>query len=317
MKNHLARAIALTMILPPLFMELMVGNIPGFAFFNPVLLAMLFFGYSLPVLVIREAAVRWKLNIAGLFLLGIAYGILNEGLGAKTLLINSGIPTPSFDDYGFYFGVSLPWALYITVIHAFVSVLFPILFVHYIYPEIRDKKWLGNKTVAVFSSLSLIVTGGIFLSPAAHAVSPIYLPVLLSMMVVLFLLAKFLPKSNGLKESPSGLAPLFLGMVFIAVFALGLDLLSGAKVPQAIFYLCWLGILLACGLLLRSKSWLSLPALVLFGIGLMMVLAVTGTVNTVAMKGHAEGILIGLCFEIAFIWSVAGIRRRMKRAQPA
>ena len=304
------KAILSIMAMPPLLMELLSGNLPGSVFIQPLYLIILITGYSLPVLIIRELSVRWKLGLAGIFTLGLAYGIFNEGIGAKTILLNQNVPVPSFDNYGYFLGINFPWAAYIMVFQAMVSVLFPILFVHYLYPDVKQVSWFGKKSTIALAVPSAIAGTIIFFSPVPFQAQPVYFPVFLVSMAVLAIVARFMPKSEGLKNARCGIKPLFLGIAFLALYALGLDLLANMKVELALFYSSMIGILLLFAFILKSKNWLTTPALLLFGIGVYMVLGITGTLSTVIIKGYPEGLITGPAFEIAFIWVALRIRKQ-------
>ena len=80
MKLHY-RSIILLLFLPAVFAELISEATPAPVFFAPAtLLLFTFIGYGGPVLVIREFAVRCKIGIGGIFVLGLAYGIFNRRL---------------------------------------------------------------------------------------------------------------------------------------------------------------------------------------------------------------------------------------------
>ncbi|MBU6403024.1 MAG: hypothetical protein KGS61_22100, partial [Verrucomicrobia bacterium] len=130
---------ALATVLPELFS----GSTPLPAFvLNPGLLFLLFLGYGVAVLLVREVAVRCRVGLAGLFVLGLGYSILNEGLLARTLIRQTGLPVPLYDRFGYLGGISLPWTAGIGTWHACASVWFPILLTHHLFPQFRATPWL-------------------------------------------------------------------------------------------------------------------------------------------------------------------------------
>jgi hypothetical protein len=70
--------------LAPAIAELLLGSSPPSEFFNPVSLLLLSSLYGSGALVMRELKVRWKKGYVSLFLLGAAYGIVEEGLMVKS-----------------------------------------------------------------------------------------------------------------------------------------------------------------------------------------------------------------------------------------
>lgn len=150
-------------VLSPVFTELLSGNIPLWPFLNPITLFFLCtIGYGIPVLILRELAVRRRLGAHGLLMFGVAYGTYNEGLMAKTLFLPHHVPIPSFDQYGFFGGVEVPWLLCITSWHAFFAFLFPVIFVEHLYPEERLERWLSDRWLWIWSAVILALGALVF-----------------------------------------------------------------------------------------------------------------------------------------------------------
>ena len=94
----------LTTVVP----ELLTGSTPLYGFLNPGQLVFLTLGYGLAILLVRELGVRLGIGLGGLILFGLAYGIFNEGLVAKTFLLDRSLPVPQYDGYGYWLGISFP-----------------------------------------------------------------------------------------------------------------------------------------------------------------------------------------------------------------
>lgn len=110
-------------------------------------------GYGIPIVLLREYAIRWKLGIGGIFLLGCAYGIYNEGFLARTFLLETNLPVNAYDTYGFFFGISWPWMFLISIWHSIASVITPIFFTFLLWPDEKMTPWIGKRmtdALAVF-----------------------------------------------------------------------------------------------------------------------------------------------------------------------
>lgn len=83
--------------------------------------------YGPPVLLAREAGLRWRKWWASGLLLGLAYGIVNEGLAAGTLFNPNAAATlaSGLAEYGRFAGVSWVWAVRIDIVHTLWSALPP------------------------------------------------------------------------------------------------------------------------------------------------------------------------------------------------
>src|SRR5262245_17680889 len=134
-----AKPALLLIILSPILAELLTASTPVTVFVAPATLALfLFLGYGIPVLLIREFAVRIHAWVGGLLTLGFAYGIYNEGLLAKTIIQKTQLPLNGFDNYGYVLGLSVPWMVVIGLWHATAAVLYPILICQMLFPAERQ-----------------------------------------------------------------------------------------------------------------------------------------------------------------------------------
>ncbi len=196
--NSIATLIAVATIFP----ELVTGSTPAFRFFYPLTIFILLVGYGLAVLVLREIAVRLRLSYGGIYLLGFAYAIVNEGFLAKTLLVNHGLPIAQYNHYGYFAGVSFPWAFVISAWHALASVLLPIVLTDWLFPDGKRERWLGNRTLAGVAAFVIVISGLVFFSPnRVRGTLPMYL-ILAAMMMVWFLVAFGFGREKAQAQEP-------------------------------------------------------------------------------------------------------------------
>lgn len=101
--------------------------------------------YGCGALLIREARVRWALAWPAVFLLGAAYGIVEEGIVVRSFF------DPLWEDldllavYGRAGGVNWTWSHLLTLFHASMSIAAPILAVELAFPERRRESWIGRR----------------------------------------------------------------------------------------------------------------------------------------------------------------------------
>jgi hypothetical protein len=146
----------LLMVLSPLLAEITSGGTPLTLFFTPgILLGFLFGLYGLQVLVIREVATRRGYGLLGLWCLGLIYGLYNEGLRSETLFYPLDTPLEEFSTYGLVADVRVPFTLWICFFHALFSVVTPVLFVEFLFPEQAGRPWLPLKATWSLAILSV------------------------------------------------------------------------------------------------------------------------------------------------------------------
>ena len=150
---------------PLLFLLLLTPGIPEYLsassqitllVLNPVLF-FLFLGaniglYGSGVILIREAMIRWKKGWASVFLLGVAYGIVEEGLALWTLFNPLAQPVGNLGFYGHWLGVNWVWTVGLLIFHSVYSIGLPIFLFGLAFPELKSKSLvsgLGVKTTLV------------------------------------------------------------------------------------------------------------------------------------------------------------------------
>ncbi|HEY6357833.1 MAG TPA: hypothetical protein VIX35_06290 [Vicinamibacterales bacterium] len=320
------KAVLTLMVLSAFLPEVTTGNTQIVTFFTPkVFVFLVVLGYGLPVLLIRELAVRARLGTAGILVLGFAYGSYNEGLWAKTVIDIHHVPMSAFNDYGVLGGVDVPWALTISLYHALGSVLFPILFTHALYPAERERPWIDAR-VAVVLAVALLALGSVaFLGPNKLAGSPAQLVFFLGVLVAGALIAPRLPRPDDARRiaPPAGVLPVLLGVGIVIPF-IALSLLASAKALFALFVLAWAAIVLGYAWLMTSRGWQAPPNLLLFGLGMYMQSVLLAMLLNGAVLVHNGSTPIGLAslisgvtLEMIFIWAALRLQRGGGRASAA
>ena len=249
--------VLLSSVLPELFS----GNTPIEVWVQPVTLPFLILAYGLPVLVIREFARRRGLGFAGLFCLGLAYGIVNEGLYAGTLFRQTGVPIAEFDGYGFALGVNWPWAALIMTWHAVSSVWLPI--------ALTDRAFgtgilVGRRTLTILTVIACLAPTLFFLSVHAEA----GFGLLAGQWVVMSGLAALAIRFRGFGPIPSQsrVGPFLLGFLGIVPFILVI-LVAKARLPLPHIFASLAVVVLTWAAVLRRRHWAGGPAVGWFGLG--------------------------------------------------
>ncbi len=145
------------LIAPGILAEILSGNTPIIKLFNPVDLFFLVLAYGIPVVLIWDFQNRYKISYLGLFCIGLAYGIFNEWLIAKTILATSTVPMGGFRDFGIGWWLNTSWMLMILFWHAFHSVVFPITFAWLLFPEKKSEILFGKKATIFWVVLCFVI----------------------------------------------------------------------------------------------------------------------------------------------------------------
>jgi hypothetical protein len=116
--------------------------------------------YTAGALLVREAMVRWQKGWATVFLLGAAYGILEEGLGDSTLVNSTHGADGVLGWFGRYAGVNWVWSTGVIAFHVIYSIGLPILLLGLALPATRGRSLLGRRGMLLAFG-SLVATTGV------------------------------------------------------------------------------------------------------------------------------------------------------------
>lgn len=154
MKKHHWPILTL-LLLAPVTGELLSGYAPPAEFFTPFGLIVLTALYGSGVLIVRDLARRWGKSWASILLLGMAYGIYEEGIVVRSFFDPGWPDLGILATYGRWLGVNWVWSVGLTLYHAVVSIAIPIMLVELLFPAHRDAPWLCRPGYIVFSVLLL------------------------------------------------------------------------------------------------------------------------------------------------------------------
>jgi len=236
--------------LSPLAAELLSGSMPPSEFL-PLGLLIVVPWYGFGAILCRELYIRWQSGLAGLFLLGAAFGIFEEGILVKTFFDPHAIDLGVLQQFGWWGGANWPWMLQLTLYHALFSICLPVLVVASLWPAERDRPWLSRKGLyTLFGILCAMASlGWFFLSPAGE--TPPYRPGLGQFLGAVVAMAVLVLLACRLKHRPAVSTftrrrSLFLAGLGWGIWLMGSWLVSTAH--SAALTMLWTGAV-AAGLL--------------------------------------------------------------------
>jgi len=238
------KAALLLFFFPCFSVELLSGNTPLLVILiNPIGYMLMNLMYGGAALLIRETVIRWNKGLVSVLLFGLAYGMVNEGIGSK------GFFDPNFyalvgwglENFGRVFGINVPWALGISVFHMVFSITVPIMIVNALFPE--RERWLNDK--AFFTLLAVFLVGAVFFSQLFNGP---YIPdtrayvLVITLILLLVMAARFCPEFPDLKRINFTNTALLNGLPFLCglVAALASFTIPAAVrhlVPFPVFYI--------------------------------------------------------------------------------
>lgn len=155
-KVRWAPAVAL-FALAPFFGEVVGAALRLSYFTQPLRLVAVVAFYGAGVVLIREVAHRRQLHWSGLVLLGIAFGVLEEGLMLWTIFNPVGMDGEGV--FGRAIGVNWVWAVVVCGYHVVWSVMIPIAVARLAFPAARERAWLTRRMLVIISAVFLSSAG--------------------------------------------------------------------------------------------------------------------------------------------------------------
>jgi len=256
-------------------------------------------------------------------LLGLAYGLIEEGLTDQSLF-NPHYLHLRLLDYGYVdaLGTGLPWLIYVLTIHVVWSVCVPIGLVEALFPARRAQSWLGPVAIAFVSLLMLAglaavasftyQTENFFASPAQLVGTTVAI-------VAVIAAALLLPRPASDPDAGRDAPPTWL--LFVAAFIAG----SGAmlcRYAAPSWHVPWLAcvaaqLAIAAGFIVfmvratRARKWTNgrRAALVIGGLA---VYGLFGVPTDLALHGPAD--LLPHSLVIILFVGLAAIAIRKSRA---
>jgi len=134
-------------LLAPLIAEYLLGSL---SFSQLALFPIMALMYGAGALFVREVTRRTGRGWPTIILLGLAYGVIEEGLATQSLF-NPHYLGLHLLDYGFIpsLGIGAPWTVYVVVLHVAWSIAVPIAFVEAIFADRRTAPWLQKTGFAI------------------------------------------------------------------------------------------------------------------------------------------------------------------------
>lgn len=147
-------------MLSPAVAELLSGSAPPIEFFNPLGFVILASLYGSGAILARELTLRWRKGCLSLFLLGAAYGVIEEGLMVKSFFDPAWPDLGVLGVFGRWMEINWVWAEMLIVYHAVFSIVIPVLLVELAYPSQRRERWVGGRGLVGFA---ILLAGVVFL----------------------------------------------------------------------------------------------------------------------------------------------------------
>ena len=146
----------------PINAELLSASSPPIEFFFPPNFAFLTLFYGTGVLLVHEFTVRWGKGWPTIMLLGLAYGVIEEGLVTMSFFNSNWPDIGHLGTYGNFLGINWTWCVNLSIFHGVWSISVPILVMRLIFPSVERQSILWRRpfiaALVTFPIISLLLT---------------------------------------------------------------------------------------------------------------------------------------------------------------
>jgi len=317
------RAALFLLLVPGPLAEVLSQNVQLSTFLQPVPFLLVTLTYGVPVLVIRELSIARKLNDVGLVLLGLAYGILNEGVLAKTLTLPDGAPLHDFAGYGLIGPIQGGWSVFIIFWHALHSVFYPIVLTRWMFPATARRRWFAEGRARWLLYALVILVAGLyalyFLNPVRNdpGVFAIYAAATAGLVAAALWLCKRRDVLPATESRQASWKPAVLGggMIVFYVF----QFWAPGHVPFAMYLAVSSAVIGVVTAALTRGRWRPVPDWLLFGLGDYLTFCIFSAILCVVTdRNPVEALGAMTIFLVGFIYLIASVKRRPSgRAVPS
>jgi len=212
----------LLVLFAPFLAELVSGSTPPQAWILPPVVLVFMAIYGVAALVIREFSLRIQGGPATVLILGLAFGVVNEGMAAHSLFNPSWPDVGVLGSYGRWGGVNWLWAEWVVPFHAVWSISFPVFLVGQFWPEARSTRWLSDRWLAALSPVPVVVAAGSGFYVGEYPLTALAWAAMFAVVAILVLAAwRIGPKLSRWRVWPSATPSTGLGVAVAAAFFLG------------------------------------------------------------------------------------------------
>jgi hypothetical protein len=291
------KIILILSILSPFIGEMVSGSSPPLEFFNPVAFLFLWGLYGGGVIIVRELWVTWGRRYSRLMMLGLVYGIIEEGLAVKSFFDPEWQDLGKLAVYGRFLGVNFVWSVWLSIFHAVFSITIPILLIQSLYSDYKNKRLISNKGLKIVSLIFILTCVLIFFFLNSYPPPPIQY--LLCALLVFYLIKKAKGKIKKIQIPDLPIKrPILLGIIFTTTMFILFFIIPGTSIPWIIP--CIVSIILLLQLYQKLNDYTKKQIMGL-GIGLLAPFLLFFNI-VLEINGITGMSLVGTITFISLIW---------------
>lgn len=139
--------------------------------------------YGFQVAIIADISARYSLKLGTIYILGLIYGILEEGISIFTMEA-----TGTHELWLTTYGLNLTWTIYVMMLHAVITVITTLFILRVIWPEILQNPILSRRNYMIIIPATIVIYYFLMVASISAGRVPGILPVFLLILLLLLLI---------------------------------------------------------------------------------------------------------------------------------
>ena len=145
------------------------------------LIGLAFYGFQ--VTMIADISVRYTLKLGTIYILGLFYGTLEEGISIFTMEATS-----THKLWLTAFGFNLTWTIYVMMLHAVITVITTLFILNVVWPQRLKNPILSRRNYMVIIPVTIVIYYFLMVASISAGRVPGILPVILIVLLLLILI---------------------------------------------------------------------------------------------------------------------------------
>ncbi len=144
-------------------------------------LGLAFYGFQ--VAIIADISARYSLNLGTIYILGLIYGVLEEGIAIFTMETTS-----THKLWLTAYGLNLTWTVYVMMLHAMVTVITTLFILRVLWPKRLRSPLLSRSNYIMIIPITIVIYYFMMISSISAGRVPGIMPVLILILLIIILI---------------------------------------------------------------------------------------------------------------------------------
>ena len=139
--------------------------------------------YGFQVAIIADISARYSLNLGTIYILGLIYGVLEEGIAIFTMET-----TNTHILWLTAYGLNLTWTIYVKMLHAVITVITTLFILRVLWPKRLQNPILSRNNYIIIIPITVVIYYFMMVSSISDGRVPGIMPVIILILLIIILI---------------------------------------------------------------------------------------------------------------------------------